>query len=437
MKSTKVSSITTLATVVALIAGICIGLVAFESQSKAWLTAADNLSAVGTLWTNALRMTIIPLIVSTLVVAVAGSAAPLGVGRTSGITFLTFASLLIIGALLVLIVLPPVLTRWHLDTQHLPSSTNLSVGERPATESTEGSGSSFKDMIATLLPSNLIKAGADDDLLPIVLFSVLLGLAVTRIEAEQREIFVSVMAAISKSIGIVIRWILLLMPVGIFAYAFSATATVGWNTVGILGAWIAMVSALSMVLTAGLYPIASFVGGVPVGAFARASLAAQGVGLTTRSSLAALPAMLEGVRLHLCGHQTTASLVLPLSVSSFKINRSINGTARLLFLAHVYGISLGPVAILTFVAGNLLMSFSSPGLPAHGPSATLPLYLAVGIPLEGVVLLKSVDTLTDFAMTVLNVTGDMTAMTLVARFSRRIERPSSLPAEASQARGDI
>ncbi len=419
MKSTKLPTVTTGATVVALVLGIGLGKVAFESQSQTLLVLADNVGSLGTLWTNALRMMIVPLIMSMLVVAVAGDGTARGIGRMSGITLLTFAGLLITGVLLVLSLLPPVLSRLRLDTTQLPALTSSSASTQSSASDDQAAarGSSLKDLIATLLPSNLVKAAADDDLLPIVIFAVLLGLAVTRIEAEQRALLVSVLRAISNSVLMVVRWILVLLPIGVFAYAFSATATIGWNTVGILGTWVAIVSVFSVTLTAGLYLIATLVGGVSVKDFAKAAIAAQGVGLTTRSSLAALPAMLDGVRRHLSTRETAANLVLPLSVSSFKINRSINGTARLFFLAHIYGISLSPVAIFVFIAGNLLMSFSSPGLPAKGPGATLPLYLAAGLPLEGIVLLKSVDTLTDFAMTVLNVTGDMTAMTIVARFS--------------------
>ncbi|MEP7273508.1 MAG: cation:dicarboxylase symporter family transporter [Acidobacteriota bacterium] len=427
MKSPRLTH-STLLNLLALALGIALGLAVFHSRSSLWLAVADNVAALGTLWTNALRMTIIPLIVSTLIVAVVGNGSVGWISRVSGLTFVTFLALLVAATLFVLLVLPPVLPR--LGTELQPIKTVESTAVEPALPSSRGKDgaaneSSLKNVVATLLPSNLIKAAADDYILPIVLFTVLLGLALTRIEMEQGRVLVTLMRAVSSSIGVVIDWILVLMPVGVFAFSFATTATIGWNTIGILGAWIAIVTGLSVTIAAGLYLIAYVVGGVPIARFGRATMAAQGVALATRSSLASLPAMLEGVKRHLPESEVAANLVLPLSVSSFKLNRAISGAGRLLFLAHVYGISLSPTAIVAFVTGSILISFSSPGLPTSGPIASLPLYVAAGIPFEGIVLLRSVEVLADVTMTTLNVTGDMAAMTIVARFSGTSRRASA------------
>lgn len=405
---------TAIGSLVALALGVALGLLVFRSQAAWWLRAADTVSAVGTLWTNALRLTVIPLIVSTLIVAVAGQHGRKGVGRITGLSFATFACLLTTGVLLVILALPAILDRTGLrGSAALQIRSNNAVEVAGRTEK----ASSFSDIIATILPTNLLKAAAADDLLPLVVFSILIGLAASRIDEERRMVFVSLMRALSESVTIIIGWILWVMPVGIFAFSFASSANLGWSTVGILGSWVAVVSVLCISLTLGLYLIAVLVGGARLGSFARAVLPAQGVGLATRSSLAALPALLKGAQEHLPGNSTATNVVLPLAVSSFKLNRSINSTSRLLFLAYVYGVNLTPAGIASFAVAAMLMSFTSPGLPTRGPGATLPLYLAAGIPLEGIVLLKSVESFTDFAMTVLNVTGDMTAMTIVARLS--------------------
>lgn len=408
---------TAIGSLLALALGVALGLLVFRSQSAWWLKAADTVSAVGTLWTNALRLTVIPLIASTLVVAVAGQSGRKGVGRITGLSFAAFASLLATGVLLVLLTLPAILSRTGLR-----GSASLQIRSNDAVEDATlagktGKSSSINDIIATILPSNLLRAAAEDDLLPLVAFSILIGLAASRIAGERQVVFVSLMRGLSESMRIIIGWILWVMPLGIFAFSFASSANLGWSTVRILGSWVAVVSVLSLSLTAGLYLIALLVGGARLSAFAKAVLPAQGVALATRSSLAALPALLKGAQKHLPGNSTATNVALPLAVSSFKLNRSINSTSRLLFLAYVYGVGLTPAGIASFVVAAMLMSFTSPGLPTRGPGATLPLYVAAGIPLEGIILLKSVDSITDFAMTVLNVTGDMTAMTIVARLS--------------------
>jgi Na+/H+-dicarboxylate symporter len=125
--------------------------------------------------------------------------------------------------------------------------------------------------------------------------------------------------------------------------------------------------------------------------------------------------------------------VLPLTVSLFKVNRTISSTAKLLFLAHVYGISLNATTIATFVATVVVMSFSSAGLPGGGSAfKTLPAYIAAGLPIEGIIIAEAVETIPDIFKTVLNVTGDMTAATLLSRSSRVAALASSPVAGAER-----
>lgn len=411
------SSPTALA-LVALTAGIGLGLLVHESGSSTWLSVADHVSSVGTLWTNALRMLVIPLIVSTLIATVAGNGVTKGIGKIAGLSFATFAGMLAAGVVVVLTLVPPLLSRMNLERRPVPQET-VKNGD----ESTR-KGTSLKDVIATLLPANLVKAAADDDLLPIVLFSIFVGLAATRIDEQQRSPFIAVVRGLAVSMRVLIGWILWLLPLGIFAFSFAATASIGLNTVGILGSWIGIALLMVAVLMTGLYSLAVGVGRVSLRSFAKSLLPAQEVGIATRSSLAALPALLEGAQTHLNRNDAVSNVTLPLAVSSFKLNRTINSVARLLFLAYVYNVPLGFISITTFSVAAMLMSFSSPGLPAKGPGTTLPLYLAIGIPMEGIVLTRAVETITDFGMTTLNITADMTAMTIVGRL---LKLPAGIP----------
>ena len=398
----------------ALVAGTSLGLLVYRSGSAQWLGVTEYVSSFGTLWTNALRMTVIPLVVSTLIVAVAGRDLKQGIGKITGLSYLTFAALLLAGTLIVLAVLPPILSRLDIGSER-PISTRSDgdSGERPAR------GSGFKDFIATLLPANPVKAASEDDMLAIVLFAILVGLAATKIEPQQREALVDVARGLSASMKVVIGWIIWLMPVGIFAFSFVATANVGLGTVGILGAWVGVAYIMAGILIALMYALAVLVGQVSLRAFAKSLLPAQEVAVATRSSLAALPALLDGAQLHLGRNDAVSNICLPLAVSSFKLNRVIHSVGRLLFLSLVYKVPLSFASITTFATAAALMSFASPGLPGRGPGATIPLYLAVGIPMEGIVLLRAVESLTDIGMTALNVTADMTAMTIVGRFTKQ------------------
>ncbi len=409
----------TMMALLALLAGVVLGLYVFSAQPRMGRELADILEAVGTLWANAMRLIVLPLIVSMLFVAVATHGSSRQVGRIAGLSFGTFIALLGAGVLYVLLTAPPILSRLPQYGESLKGSSPASpINGEPRARNGDNEDSSFRDTVASLIPSNLIKAAASDYLLPLIVFAVLLGLASTRIPSDQRRLLVSVLSAVAEAMRTLAVWVLKLIPLGVFAVAFSTTAMMGWTTIGVIGYWLSIVCLLTVGFTILLYLIAVVAGGVRLAKFARAVGQAQAIALATRSSLAALPALLDGSRRHLHTPEVVVSLTLPLSVSSFKLNRAISSTCRLLFLGHVYGISLSSATIATFVVTALLGSFATPGLPSTGAVETLPFYVAAGIPVEGVILLGSVDSIPDFFMTLLNVTGDLAAMTIVGRLSK-------------------
>lgn len=224
----------TMITLVALGAGMGLGLLVFRSGSARWLSVAEHIASLGTLWTNALRLTVIPLIVSTLIVAVAGGGAANTIGRIAGLSFATFAGLLTVGVVVIVTVVPVVLPRLNLEKRAvLQEAVN-------AQELRSARADSLTEVIATLLPPNLVKAAAEDDLLPLVVFSIFVGLAATRIEPERKAPFMAVVGGLAVSMRVLIGWILWLMPIAIFAFSFVATAKIGLSTVGILGSWVAI-----------------------------------------------------------------------------------------------------------------------------------------------------------------------------------------------------
>jgi Na+/H+-dicarboxylate symporter len=129
--------------------------------------------------------------------------------------------------------------------------------------------------------------------------------------------------------------------------------------------------------------------------------------------------LVDGGRDRLRLPSTGTSFVLPLSVSIFKVNRPISAVVKLMLVAHVYGIPLRPTTLAIFLATVMIISFSAPGIPKSGPGfKTLPAYLAAGIPIEGIIVIEAVESIPDIFKTLLNVTGDMSAATLLTRSHR-------------------
>jgi Na+/H+-dicarboxylate symporter len=168
-----------------------------------------------------------------------------------------------------------------------------------------------------------------------------------------------------------------------------------------------------------LYPLAALLGNVSIAEFARALLPAQAVGISSRSSLAALPAMIESARDQLKLPDEITSFFLPLAASVYRIGTAIGQTVGVLFIAHLYGVALGPAQMASVVLTVVLTSFSVPGIPGGTIIIMAPVLMAAGVPVEGIGILLGADTIPDMFRTTANVTGHMTAAAVISQTGSR------------------
>jgi len=399
---------------IGLAGGLALGLIVHYWPQPALLALVSAFEPVGELWTNALRMTIIPLIVSQLVCGIAAKADAKTVGKLGGLSLFVFIALLIAGAVFALLAAPPLVAFFKVDQATI---TALQSGAAGLPKPEASPPAPFGAWIVALVPSNPIKAAAEGALLSLIVSTALFALAITRLDDEPRQLLLGFFQAINKATFTLVRWVMKFMPLGVFALALPMAAKIGGVTVGALAYFVALVCALLVGLTLLLYPIAMIAGRVNVWRFARAAASAQAVAISSRSSLAALPALLDGARRWFAFPDAVTGFVLPLSVSIFKVNRTVSSLAKLLFIAHLYGLALDPPQIAAFIVTIMLLSFSAPGIPGGGPGVSLPAYLAAGAPIEAYFLFDTVDAIPDIFKTLANVTGNLTALTIVARLA--------------------
>jgi proton glutamate symport protein len=176
--------------------------------------------------------------------------------------------------------------------------------------------------------------------------------------------------------------------------------------------------------------LSMFAGGLSFRNFAAAALGPQMVALSTRSSLAALPAMLTAAETMAPANQMPSRAILPLAVNIFKVNRTISALCRLLTILYFWSVPASGWQIYTFLVTVIVLSFSELGLPGGTQMRTLPAYLAAGCPIEAVILLEVIEPFSDICKTLLNVTGDLSIAAIVTRWS---ERPEPVPAPAMAA----
>ncbi|MDQ6887160.1 MAG: dicarboxylate/amino acid:cation symporter [Gemmatimonadota bacterium] len=400
--------------VAALALGLVLGIAASHTQSAAVVATIDALATIGVLWVNAIRMTVVPLVVALLIVGVARSDTAV-VGRLGLRAGLLFVALLAASAAYAIVVVPPVMRGLRLDagaTAALRASVAAGTSQTAA-QLRELPG--FATWLVGLVPANPIRAAADGALLPLVIFTLLFAVAIARIDVERRQSVLRLFEGLADAMLVLIRWIIALAPIGVFALVVPTAARLGVAMAGALGYYAVALVLLCVGFMALLYPLTAVAARLPLGRLARAALPAQAVAVATSSSLASLPALIEGAERVLAVPPAVSGFVLPLAVSSFKISSPIVKLTGALFLARLYGVDLGVPQLLSLVAIAILLSFSTPGVP-HGWLLVLaPALASVGVPPDGVGLLIAVDTLPDLAATTLNVTGDLAVAAILGK----------------------
>jgi Na+/H+-dicarboxylate symporter len=422
----------TIATLVALMAGVLAGTLAPAPDGTLRVLAAA-VEAMGAAWVRALRMIVLPLVISLLVVAVIGSRERTEVARMGGAAVGIFFALYLALAVLAAVLYPP-LVRLSGVARGTMSSLRIDAQSPPEAE-TPGS-LDLADWLIQVLPANPFEAAAEENILQVVIFTILFAVAVSRLAHAYRQTVLELFSPVAEAMLVIVSWLLRLSPVAVFALGFAAAREIGIGAAWVLVAFALVTTLIMIVATVGLVPVAGLLGRVGMTRFARAVWPGQVVGFTTRSSLASLPALVEGSRRHLEIPERVIGFGLPFAASTFKPNRLISSPGKLLFLSWVYAIPVDPLGYAMFVGYVMLISTTTLGVPNQGNrNATLPAYLALGMPLEGVVLMNSVDMLWDFAATVLNSTGYLASTSLLPRKAALAAVPEPIPITIHDAPG--
>jgi Na+/H+-dicarboxylate symporter len=238
-----------------------------------------------------------------------------------------------------------------------------------------------------------------------MIFTVIFSLALIQVEERLAKNVVTFFEATKQALLVVITWIMELAPYGIFALVLPITANLGTESVRLLGTFIFIVCGLIVLLAACIY-LGLWILGHDIRKFAKIMAPVQVIGFGTRSSLATLPATIAASEI-LGVSQKTAGIVLPAAVTLFKFASPLARTAGTYFIAALYGIDLTVYEFIVIAMAIGLLSFYSPGIPSGGLLIMTPVYLAFGLPVEGIGLLIAIDLIVDMFITVANVTANL------------------------------
>lgn len=362
---------------------------------------------VGSLWLRALQATIVPLVAGLLVVGIAqmvraaraGAMARRMLGLVAGVLLFSGISSALVTPLLLDLFPPPAAARGVL-------AGGGAAQEVPG----------LAAFVESLIAPNVVAAAAETAMLPLTLFFAAFAAAVARLPAGQRDTLLGVFRALANAMLIIIGWVLWVAPLGVFALAVGVGAESGGGAFVTLLHYILIVVAAGTVIFIAGYLLAWLGGGKGPLRFARAALPAQAVGLSTQSSLASLPAMLVSAE-RLGVREQSAEFALPLAVAIFRATSPAMNIAVAIYVAHIAGVALGPLALAAGVAVAFVIAIGSVSLPGtiSFVISVGPIGLAMGIPIEPLALLVAVEMMPDLMRTVGNVTMDIAVTTAVDR----------------------
>jgi Na+/H+-dicarboxylate symporter len=396
-----------------ILAGLALGLFAGAvlAGGPTSSTLLSVLQPIGKLWLDALTMTVVPLVFSLLVTGIVSAADSASGGRTAPRALMWFAVLLV-GACLVSAALTTLaLDLWPISLE--AASLRALAGPPPQL-------SSAADWLANIIPTNPLKAASETAMVPLVIFALFFGFAVSRIEPDLRASIQTFFRAVVQAMLVIVHWVLWVAPLGVFALAFAVGARAGVSAAGALLQYVVLAVSACLVTAVLAYVVAALLGRMSPLAFARAALPAQIVAASTQSSLASLPAMIDAAGPLGVGRQD-AGIVLPLAVSIFRAASAAANVTVAIYLAHLHGVALGPGTLVIGALVAAAVSVAAVGLPAQVSFFAIigPVCLAMGVPIDLLPLLLAIETIPDIFRTLGNVTADLAVTRVVGRLERR------------------
>jgi len=376
----------------------------------------DVYAFLGTLFMNALKMLIVPLIMASIVTGIAGMGESDALGRMGLRTLLYYltTSLLAIltGLLLVNLIQPGIVdgepAREVLGLDPISAETLQKVEGRDAGD--------VVDIFLRMVPPNIVSAAAEGQMLGLIFFSLLFGFFMTRIESPYRESLDHFWQGVFRVMMRMTDWVMRFAPLGVFALVAKVVATTGLDAFApLLRFFVTAAAALGVHFLVTLPLILLLVARVPPWRHYRAMLPALLTAFSTASSSATLPITMDCVEKNAGVSNRTTSFVLPLGATVNMDGTALYECVAALFIAQAYGLELTFAQQFTVVLVALLTSIGVAGIPAASLVAITIILGAIGLPAEAIGLILAVDRVLDMMRTSVNVFSDSCGAVVIGR----------------------
>ncbi len=371
---------------------------------------------IGTMFLNALRMIIVPLITSSIIIGVAGIGSGGNLGALGGKTLLFYASTTLAAILVGLLVINAI-GPGYVDGEPARELLALDASAVDIAAKVEGRGAGdVAEVFLRMVPPNIVKAASEGQMLGLIFFAILFGYFMTHLTHEYAEPLFNFWNGVFHVMMKMTEWIMLFAPIGVFGLVAKVVAETGFDAAGPLATFaIAVIAALAMHAFITLPLLLRFIGRVDPLKTLKGASPAMLTAFSTASSSATLPITMESVEEKIGVSNKVSSFVLPLGATVNMNGTALYECAAALFLAQAYGLDLTLGVQFTIVAIALMTSIGVAGVPSASLVAIAIILAAVGLPVEAIGVLMVFDRILDMMRTSINIWGDCCCATIVAR----------------------
>lgn len=401
---------------IGLILGILFGTQISLDTTFLGINLFDTVNLVGNLFLNALKMMVVPLIISTIIIGTARIAQEKDLGRLGGMTFTYYAitgAIAILVGLIVLNAVKPGIVNGE-PAQHLLGLTELDESLLAGVEATSQAG--FSHFLYRLLPPNIVQAANEGQLLGLIVFSLLFGYGTRHLKPSLRKTFLKFWEASFEVLMHITNIIIRFAPIGVFAFMAKVAATTGLDALRPLATFFSVIIVALGIHMFIILPLLLFIIGRvnPINHF-KAMLPALLTAFSTSSSAATLPVTIECVKERAGVSNKVSSFVLPLGATINMDGTALYECGVVMFLAQLYGLDLSFTQQLTIAIAALLTSVGVAGIPSASLVAIIVILSYLGLPMEAVAIILAIDRPLDMARTAINVFSDSCGAVIIGR----------------------
>ena len=363
---------------------------------------------VGKMFVNALKMLVVPLVIFSLICGVCGIGDIRALGRVGGKSFALYMLTTAIAIATEIIIAASSGIGKGMD---IPNEANFVGKESPP----------LSQVLIDIIPSNPINAMANGDMLPVIFFSILLGISMLLVGSKAKS-FVEGAEIANEIMMKMVNVVMSVAPYAVFALIAKALASLGLGLLASLAGYVlVLVSALLFHLFVTLMVLLKVASGLSPAMFLKKIRNVQVFAFSTASSNATIPVTMRTVTKRFGADNSIASFTVPFGATINMDGTAIMQGVATVFIANIYNVDLGIAGYLTVILMSVLASIGTAGVPGVGLIMLSMVFAQVGLPIEGIGLILGVDRLMDMIRTAVNVSGDAVVSSIVANSENKLD----------------